>query len=169
MNPLRRLVARFVEAAPQRRDASVGLWPRRATAPATGRGPHGGLGDLGPALTVPAVQGSARCCGCCARRVSSRRATRSGWWVERTTPPSCWDAASGTWSAPGAAAHAPALSRLTERGVETVHDVGGDREADAWVVRRLRGRFPVRFERSAVIRQRIESERWHEIFDIERA
>jgi hypothetical protein len=58
----------------------------------------------------------------------------------------------------------------TERGVETVHDVEEViEEPDAWVVRRMRGRFPVRFERSAVIRQRIESERWHEIFDIERA
>jgi hypothetical protein len=42
-------------------------------------------------------------------------------------------------------------------------------EEDAYVVRRIRGRFPLRFERAAVIRQRTESERWHEILDIERA
>jgi hypothetical protein len=58
----------------------------------------------------------------------------------------------------------------TERGVETVHDVEDViEEPDAWLVRRLRGRFPLRFERAAVIRQRVESERWHEILDIERA
>ena len=58
----------------------------------------------------------------------------------------------------------------TERGVETVHDVEDVViEGDAYLVRRIRGRFPLRFERSALIRHRTESERWHEILDIERA
>ena len=58
----------------------------------------------------------------------------------------------------------------TEHGVETVHDVEDVIvEEDAYLVRRFRGRFPLRFERSALIRHRTESERWHEILDIERA
>jgi hypothetical protein len=58
----------------------------------------------------------------------------------------------------------------TEHGVETVHDVEDVVvEGDAYLVRRIRGRFPLRFERSALIRHRTESERWHEILDIERA
>ena len=58
----------------------------------------------------------------------------------------------------------------TEQGVETVHDVEDViLEDDAFLVRRFRGRFPLRFPRSSLIRHRTESERWHEILDIERA
>jgi hypothetical protein len=58
----------------------------------------------------------------------------------------------------------------TENGVETVHDVEDvTMEGDAYLVRRFRGRFPLRFERSSLVRHRTESERWHEILDIERA
>jgi hypothetical protein len=58
----------------------------------------------------------------------------------------------------------------TERGVETVSDVAEVREyADAFLILRSGGRFPVRFERCDVIRQRKEFESWYEVLDIERA
>ena len=46
---------------------------------------------------------------------------------------------------------------------------GEEEEEDAYVVRRRNARFPVRFERASVIRQRTEAERWHEVLEIERA
>jgi len=172
MTPTRRLLARFVEAAPQRRDASVGLWLRfEPLRPRPDEGRMEDWADLGPALTVPAVKGLGKVLRLL--RAARIAAPRDPLWLV------------------GRADHAAQLlgrsvgievrlevqprSRLrflawTERGVETVHDVEDViEEEDAFLVRRLRGRFPLRFERSAVIRQRIESERWHEILDIERA
>jgi len=57
----------------------------------------------------------------------------------------------------------------TEDGVETVSDVAEVKELDdAYLITRIGGRFPVRFERSAVTRQRREIENWYEVLDIER-
>jgi hypothetical protein len=172
MNPLRRLVARFVEAAPQRRDASVGLWLRfEPLRPRPDEGRMEDWADLGPALTVPAVQGLGKVLRLLrAARIAAPRDPLG--LVGRAD-----HAAELLGRAVGITVRLEVRPRTrlrflawTERGVEVVHDVEEViEEADAWVVRRMRGRFPVRFERSAVIRQRIESERWHEIFDIERA
>jgi len=58
----------------------------------------------------------------------------------------------------------------TEQGIETVNDVAEVQEHDdAYLVMRRGGRFPVRFERHAVVRQRREFENWYEVLDIERA
>ncbi len=58
----------------------------------------------------------------------------------------------------------------TEGGLETVDDVTLVRESpDAFLVERLRGRFPVRVPRSEVLRQRTDCERWYEVLGIERA
>ena len=57
----------------------------------------------------------------------------------------------------------------TESGVETVEDVAEVREFDdAYFVVRRQDRFPLRFDRASVVRQRAETERWHEVLDIER-
>ena len=54
-------------------------------------------------------------------------------------------------------------------GIETVSDVAEVREeGDAYLVTRIGGRFPVRFERSDVTRQQREIEHWYEVLDIER-
>jgi hypothetical protein len=58
----------------------------------------------------------------------------------------------------------------TEQGIETVNNVAEVQEHDdAYLVMRRGGRFPVRFERHAVVRQRREFENWYEVLDIERA
>ena len=58
----------------------------------------------------------------------------------------------------------------TERGIEVVDDVAEVREhADAWVVLRHRGRFPIRFPRAQIARTSTERLSWHEILEIERA
>ena len=57
----------------------------------------------------------------------------------------------------------------TEGGVETVEDVSEVLEdSDAFLVLRRQGRFPVRLERSQVVRQRTEHEQWYEVRGIER-
>ncbi len=57
----------------------------------------------------------------------------------------------------------------TEGGVETVEDVSEVLEdSDVFLVLRRQGRFPVRLERSQVIRQRTEYEQWYEVRGIER-
>lgn len=58
----------------------------------------------------------------------------------------------------------------TDRGIETVSDVADVREYDdAFLVLRRGGRFPIRLDRSDVIRQCKEFENWYEVLDIERA
>jgi hypothetical protein len=172
MNPLRRLVARFVEAAPQRRDASVGLWLRfEPLRPRPEDGPMEDWADLGPALTVPAVQGLGKVLRLLrAARIAAPR-DPLGLVGQADLAAQLLTRANGL----EVRLEVRPRTRLrflawTERGVETVHDVEEViEEDDAFLVRRLRGRFPLRFERSAVIRQKVESERWHEILDIERA
>ena len=169
---MRRLVARFVEAVPQRRDASVGVWLRfDPLRPRPEDGPMEDWADLGPALTVPAVNGLGKVLRLLrAARIAAPRDPLG--LVGRAD-----HAAELLGRAAGLEVRLEVVPRTrlrflawTERGVETVHDVEEViEEPDAWVVRRLRGRFPLRFERGAVIRQRIESERWHEILDIQRA
>jgi hypothetical protein len=172
MTATRRLLSRFLEAAPQRREAGVGVWLRFESL--RGRADEGRIedwADLGPALTLPAVQGLGKVLRLlrAARIAPPRDPLGLVGQAER--------AAELLARAVGAEVRLALRPRTrlrflawTERGVETVHDVEDViEEEDAWLVRRFRGRFPLRFERSAVIRQRMESERWHEILDIERA
>lgn len=57
----------------------------------------------------------------------------------------------------------------TESGTETVEDVAEVLESpDAFYVIRRDGRYPVRVERAAVVRQRTEIERWFEVVAIDR-
>ena len=58
----------------------------------------------------------------------------------------------------------------TESEVDSVSDVAEVLEDEsAYLVLRLGGRFPVRLLREKVVRQRTESETWHEVVSIERA
>jgi hypothetical protein len=172
MSATRRLLSRFVEAAPGRRDASVGVWLRFD--PLRARPDEGRIedwADLGPALTLPAVQGLGKVLRLlrAARIAAPRDPLGLVGQPER--------AAELLQRAVGLEVRLSLRPRTrlrflawTERGVETVNDVEDVIvEEDAYVVRRIRGRFPLRFERASVIRQRMESERWHEILDIERA
>lgn len=127
--------------------------------------------DLGPALTIPAVEGLGKV-------LRILRAAR------RIPPPD-------PLALVGQAEHAaellePALgiavvlevrprSRLrftawTESGVHTVHDVADVVEAaDDYFVLRRGDRVPVRLPRHSVVRRSTELERWYEILDIRRA
>jgi len=172
MRPSRRLVARFVEALPQGREASIGVCLRfDPLRPRPDDGPMEDWAELGPTLTVPAVRGLGKVLRLLrAARIAAPRDPLG--LVGRAD-----HAAELLGRAAGLEVRLEVTPRTrlrflawTERGVETVHDVEDViEEPDAWLVRRLRGRFPLRFERAAVIRQRVESERWHEILDIERA
>jgi hypothetical protein len=172
MTATRRLLARFAQAAPGLREGDVGVWLRFDAL--RGRPDEGRIedwADLGPALTLPAVQGLGKVLRLlrAARIAAPRDPLGLVGQAER--------AAELLARAVGTEVRLVLRPRTrlrflawTERGVETVQDVEDVIiEEDAWVVRRFRGRFPLRFERSAVIRQRTESERWHEILDIERA
>ncbi len=172
MAETRRLHARFVEAAPERREAGVGVWlhfePLR---PRPDEGRIEDWADLGPALTVPAVQGLGKVLRLLrAARIAAPRDPLA--LVGRED-----HAVELLLRAVGTEVRLTVRPRTrvrflawTEHGVETVQDVEDVIvEDDAFLVRRFRGRFPLRFERSALIRHRTESERWQEILDIERA
>ncbi len=172
MSPTRRLVARFVEATPQRRDASIGLWLRfEPLRPRPEESRLEDWADLGPALTVPAVKGLGKVLRLL--RVARIVAPRDPLGLVGQAD----HAAELLARAVGISVRLEVRPRTrlrflawTERGLETVHDVEEViEEEDAYVVRRMRGRFPLRIERKNVIRQRIETERWHEILDIGRA
>ena len=168
----RRLHSRFVEAAPERREAGVGVWlrfdPLRSRADAER---IEDWADLGPALTVPAVQGLGKVLRLLrAARIAAPRDPLGLVGQED-------HAGELLLRAVGTEVRLTLRPRTrvrflawTEHGVETVHDVEDVTvEGDAYLVRRFRGRFPLRFERSSLVRHRTESERWHEILDIERA
>jgi hypothetical protein len=172
MSATRRLHSRFVEAAPERREAAVGVWLRfEPLRPRSEEGRIEDWADLGPALTVPAVQGLGKVLRMLrAARVAAPRDPLG--LVGRED-----HAATLLVRAVGTEVRLTLRPRTrvrflawTEHGVETVHDVEDViLEEDAFLVRRFRGRFPLRFPRSSLIRHRTESERWHEILDIERA
>jgi hypothetical protein len=167
----RRLISRFVEVSAQRRGDGAGVWlhfePLR---PRLGEGRIEDWADLGPALTLPAVQGLGKVLRLL--RVARIAAPREPLALVGRTD----HAARLLTRAIGTPVRLELRPRArvrflvwTERGLETVNDVEEVIEAeDAYLVRRRRGRFPLRFERASVLRQRTESERWHEILDIER-
>jgi hypothetical protein len=171
MGTTRRLLSRFVEASPQKRDAGVGVWLRfEPMRPRSEEGRVEDWADLGPALTLPAVQGLGKVLRMLrAARVAAPR-DPLGLVGQHDQAADLLRRAVGTEVRLALRARTRVRFLVwTERGVETVHDVEDVVTLpDAYVVRRIRGRFPLRFERSAVIRQRTESERWHEILDIER-
>jgi hypothetical protein len=168
----RRLLSRFVEVAPQRRDGAAGVWLRfEPLRPRPDEGRIEDWAELGPALTVPAVQGLGKVLRLLrAARIAAPR-DPLGLVGREEAAAELLRRCLGT----EVRLELRPRSRVrflawTERGVETVHDVEDViEEPDAYLVRRSRGRFPLRFERAAVIRQRTESERWHEILDIQRA
>jgi hypothetical protein len=172
MAATRRLHSRFVEAAPQRRETGVGVWLRFDALRSRADSERiEDWADLGPALTVPAVQGLGKVLRLLrAARIAAPRDPLGLVGQE--------DHAGELLSrAVGTEVRLTLRPRTrvrflawTENGVETVHDVQDVTvEGDAYLVRRFRGRYPLRFERSSLVRHRTESERWHEILDIERA
>ena len=134
-------------------------------------GPIEDYADLGPALTVPAVAGLGKV-------LRLLRAARIAAPAEPLHLVGRHEAASDLLErAVGVAVRLELEARVrqrfvawTEAGVTTVDDVAEVREYDdAFFVVRRHGRFPVRFERATLLRQRTETERWHEVMEIERA
>jgi hypothetical protein len=171
MSTRHRIRARFTEATPLRVNGGVGVRLRfRPEADRLGIDSFDDYADLGPALTVPAVTGLGKV-------LRILRAARIA------APPEPLDLVGDQDAAADLLARAVGTRlrlelrlrfRLrfevwTEQGVEVVNDVMDVREEeDAYVVRRRNARFPVRFERASVIRQRTKAERWQEVLDIER-
>lgn len=171
MSARHRISARFTEATPLRVNGGVGVRLRfRPEASRPGIDSVDDYADLGPALTVPAVAGLGKV-------LRILRAARIA------APPEPLDLVGREDAAADLLARAVGTRlrlelrprfRLrfevwTEQGVEVVDDVMDVREEeDAYVVRRRNARFPVRFERGSVIRQRTKAEHWHEVLEIER-
>ena len=172
MRPRQRISARFTAATPLRLNGGVGISLRfRPEVRRSGLDCIDDYADLGPALTVPAVAGLGKV-------LRILRAARIA------APPDPLDLVGRERETAKLLARAVGTRlrlelrprfRLrfevwTEQGVEVLNDVAEVREEeDAYVVRRRNARFPVRFERAAVVRQRTEAEHWHEVLDIERA
>jgi hypothetical protein len=168
----RRTYARFTTATPVSRDGGVGVIlgfrPERTR---TVDGPIEDYADLGPALTVPAVAGLGKV-------LRLLRAARIAAPAEPLHLVGRHEAASDLLArAVGVAVRLEVEARVrqrfvawTEAGVTTVDDVAEVREYDdAFFVVRRRGRYPVRIERATLLRHRTETERWHEVMEIERA
>ncbi|MHC4606805.1 MAG: hypothetical protein ACYTAF_07685 [Planctomycetota bacterium] len=164
--------ARFVEASlvdeDERSGAMLGFVPR---GPRIDPGRIDDFADLGPALTVRAVRGLGKV-------LRLLRAARIAVPVEPLGLVGSAPAAVELLDrAVGTMVHLALRPRTrltfvawTEGGVEVVPDVEEVLEdATGYLVRRRRGRTPVLFERAAVVRQKTERERWHEVLDIERA
>ena len=168
----RRAYARFTAATPVTRDGGVGvILAFRPERTRTLDGPIEDYADLGPALTVPAVAGLGKV-------LRLLRAARIAAPAEPLHLVGRHEAASDLLErAVGVAVRLELEARVrqrfvawTEAGVTTVDDVAEVREYDdAFFVVRRHGRFPVRFERATLLRQRTETERWHEVMEIERA
>jgi hypothetical protein len=151
MAATRRLHSRFVEAAPQRRETGVGVWLRFDALRSRADSERiEDWADLGPALTVPAVQGLGKVLRLLrAARIAAPRDPLGLVGQEG-------HAGELLLRAVGTEVRLTLRPRTrvrflawTENGVETVHDVEDvTMEGDAYLVRRFRGRFPLRFERS---------------------
>jgi hypothetical protein len=171
MPSTRRLAVRFEAVQAGARSGGVGL--ELDFRPLSPRQPEAlrDWADLGPALTVPAVAGVGKVIRILrAARIAPPReplrlvghADEAGALLSR---------ALGT----ALALEVRPRSRLrfvawTELGVEAVDDVADVIEsAEAWLIVRRGGRFPVRIPRADVVRQHTECERWLEIVGVERA
>jgi hypothetical protein len=167
----RSAAARFTEVAPVVTDGRVGL--------VLGFRPTGRIGidhiedfaDLGPELTVPAVAGVGK-----VLRIL-RAARIAGPSDPHALVGQPEQASDLLQRALGTAVRIAfrERSRLrftawTDDGVEEVRDVVDVREAEeAYIVYRRGARFPLRFDREAVVRHQTELERWFEVVDIERS
>jgi hypothetical protein len=168
MSSLRRVAVTFEGATESAREGRVGVDLRFRTA----REPEAlrDWAELGPAFTVPAVAGLGKV-------LRILRAARIAAPREPLALVGRADAAAALLAR---AAGAPLVvelrprSRLrflawTEAGVEAVDDVADVIEAaDAFLVVRRGGRFPVRIPRASVVRRQTECERWFEVVGVER-
>jgi hypothetical protein len=171
MSPRQRIRARFTEATPLRANGGVGVSLRfRPDLARPGLDRVDDFADLGPALTVPAVAGLGKV-------LRILRAARIAAPLQPLDLVGHEEAAAALLArAVGTPLRLEVRPRFrmrfavwTEQGVEVVDDVLDLREeVDAYVVRRRDARVPVRFDRRSVVRQRTESEHWHEVLDIER-
>jgi hypothetical protein len=164
--------ALFTEAIPLRSNGGVGVMLRfRPERTRLGIDSIENYADLGPALTIPAVNGLGKVLRIlrAARIAPPHEPLELVGQEER--------AADLLARAVGTNVRLELKPRFrlsfvawTEGGVERVTGVQEVREyEDAYLVIRRHGRFPLRFERASVIRQRTECERWYEVLDIERA
>ena len=172
MPPRTWLMARFSDVAAVRTEERVGVVlgfrPKTARLGVTR---VEDFADLGPALTIPAVTGL----GKVLRLLRAARIASPGTPLHLVGREQ--EAAALLERALGRAVRIEVRPRMrmrfqvwTEQGVETIEDVLDVREvADAWLVLRRHERIPRRFDRREVVRQHTETERWHEVLDIERA
>jgi hypothetical protein len=172
MPPRTWLMARFSDVAAVRAEERVGVMlgfqPKTARLGVTR---VEDFADLGPALTIPAVAGL----GKVLRLLRAARIASPGAPLHLVGREQ--EAAALLERALGRAVRIEVRPRMrmrfrvwTEQGVETLEDVLDVREvADAWLVLRRHERIPRRFDRREVVRQHTETERWHEVLDIERA
>jgi len=168
MASLRRVAVTFEGAAARTQEGRVGvdLRFRSAREPE----PLRDWAELGPALTVPAVAGLGKVLRILrAARIAAPRDPLG--LVGRA------DAAAALLARAAGVALVVEVrprSRLrflawTEAGVESVEDVADVIEAaDAFLVMRRGGRFPVRIARDRVVRRQTECERWFEVVGVER-
>ncbi len=167
----RRAVARFTDVTPQRDDGSVGVAlgfrPERARLDVDRIEAYA---ELGPALTVPAVAGLGKVLRILrAARVAAPEDPLELVGREGVATDLLERAVGTLLRLELQARFRKRFVAWTENGVETIDDVFEVREReDAYYVVRRGGRFPVRFERSGVVRQSTESERWYEVVDIQR-
>jgi hypothetical protein len=171
MSTRQRIRARFTEATPLRVNGGVGVSLRFRPEPVRpGLDRVDDFADLGPALTVPAVAGLGKV-------LRILRAARIAGPLQPLDLVGREEAAAELLArAVGTPLRLALRPRFrmrfavwTEHGVEVLEDVVGLREEpDAYVVRRRGTLVPVRFDRRTVVRQRTESERWHEVLEIER-
>jgi hypothetical protein len=172
MPPRTWVLARFSDVETVRSEERVGVMlgfrPRRAR---LGVSRVDDFADLGPALTIPAVAGLGKVLRLLrATRIAAPSAPLHLVGRER-------EAAALLERAVGQDIRIEVRPRMrmrfqvwTEQGVETIEDVLDVREVpDAWLVLRRHERIPRRFDRREVVRQNTETERWHEVLDIERA
>ncbi len=172
MPPRTWVLARFSDVAAVRAAERVGVMlgfqPRTAR---LGVSHVDDFADLGPSLTIPAVSGL----GKVLRLLRAARIASPGAPLHLVGREQ--EAAALLERAVGQAVRIEVRPRMrmrfqvwTEHGVETIEDVLDVREVtDAWLVLRRHERIPRRFDRRHVVRQHTETERWHEVLDIERA
>ncbi len=172
MPPPRRVVARFDHVAPVAEDERLGVeLGFRVASPRFGADRIDDFAQLGPELTVPVVQGIGKVLRIlrAARIAAPRESFALAGRVEEAL--GLLERALGR----DFALEVKPRSRVrftawTESGVETVDDVSDVVESDqGYLVTRRGGRFPLRFERAAVVRRQTETRRWFELVGVERA
>ncbi|MDH3520509.1 MAG: hypothetical protein OEM49_08645 [Myxococcales bacterium] len=172
MNAHAQAIARFADAMPVRADGRSGVMlrfqPKRSRHALV---PIEDWADLGPELSIPAVCGAGKVLRVLrAARIAAPRDPLALLGREECAARLLSRAVGTTLRVAFRRRSRLRFVAWTERGVETVSDVAEVREhEDAYLVLRRGGRFPVRFERNSVIRQRRDLETWYEVLAIERA